>query len=113
MKTKTKKLDEMRQRTEELRRFGSRKLNAKELAVLRQCVAGPATLAAMAARFRRSETSVQANSWARNSVRRPVRLGLMKKSARGTYAITPLGKYVLDWGMPPSGLSVAKAHLDG
>jgi hypothetical protein len=68
------------------------KLNNKELAVLRQCAEAPATLKEIAARFRRAEDKTQANSWARNSVRRPVRMGLLKKVARGTYGITAKGK---------------------
>jgi hypothetical protein len=69
-----------------------RELNSKELAVLRACADAPTTLADMAGRFRRAGTKAQANSWARNSVRRPVRLGLLKKARRGTYAITAKGR---------------------
>lgn len=74
----------------------SRPLNSKELAILRQCSEGPATLVEMASRFRRAETRAQANSWARNSVRRPVRLGLLKKLERGSYGITAKGKAQLE-----------------
>lgn len=70
-------------------------LNPKELAVLKQCAEGPATLEDMSKRFRRAKADGQANSWARNSVRKPVRLGLLKKAGRGTYAITPKGLQAL------------------
>lgn len=70
----------------------NRELNNKELAILRQCAEAPATLKEMAKRFRRADDDTQANSWARNSVRRPVRLGLLKKQRRGTYAITAKGR---------------------
>ena len=68
------------------------KLNSKELAVLRQCADGPATLAEMSSRFRRADDGAQRNSWARNSVRRPMRLGLLRKLKRGTYGITAKGR---------------------
>jgi len=68
-----------------------RKLNSKELAVMRQCADGPATLADIAKRFRKADNTTQANSWARNSVRRPVRMGLIKKLKRGTYGLTTRG----------------------
>ena len=70
----------------------NKELNNKELAVLRACAEAPATLAEMAGRFRRAGTKAQQNSWARNSVRRPVRLGLLKKQKRGTYTITAKGR---------------------
>jgi hypothetical protein len=71
------------------------KLNPKELAVLRACSESPTTIADMAKRFRRADDKVQANSYARNSVRKPVRLGLLKKAGRGTYAITAKGREAL------------------
>lgn len=74
----------------------SRPLNVKELAILRQCSEGPATIVEMASRFRRAKNKIQANSWARNSVRRPVRLGLLKKLERGSYGITAKGKTQLE-----------------
>lgn len=74
----------------------SSELNHKELAVLRACADAPATLAEMASRFRRARTKTQANSWARNSVRKPVRLGLMKKAKRGTYALTAKGRSLVN-----------------
>lgn len=67
-------------------------LNPKELAVLRACADGPATLEEMSKRFRRADDDSQKNSWARNSVRKPVRLGLLKKQGRGTYGLTPKGR---------------------
>jgi hypothetical protein len=73
----------------------TRPLNSKELAVLRQCAVASATLKEMAKRFRRADDDAQANSWARNSVRRPVRMGLLKKAGRGTYAITVKGRMLL------------------
>lgn len=73
----------------------TRPLNAKELAVLRQCAEEPATLDQIAARFRRADTKAQANSWARNSVRRPLRMGLIKKVGRGTYNSTAKGRAFL------------------
>lgn len=77
----------------------SASLNAKELAVLKQVADGPATLEAMSKRFRRADDAAQSNSWARNSVRKPCRLGLMKKAGRGTYAITAKGSaYLLQLG---------------
>ena len=67
-------------------------LNVREIAMLRQChERGTSTLADIAKRFRRAKDDVQANSWARNAVRRPLRLGLIKKSARGEYQITTKG----------------------
>jgi hypothetical protein len=78
--------------------MNNRPLNNKELAVLRQCADGPSTLAEMAARFRRAENNAQRNSWARNSVRRPVRLGLLKKLKRGTYGLTAKGRALVDGG---------------
>lgn len=78
----------------------NQKLNTKEVAILRQCAEAPATLKEMAARFRRAKTKAQANSWARNSVRKPVRLGLLKKQKRGTYAMTTKGmKLVAEGGV--------------
>ena len=71
-------------------------LNPKELAVLRACLEGPTKLADMAKRFRRAEDDAQANSYARNSVRKPVRLGLLKKQKRGTYGLTPKGRTFID-----------------
>lgn len=70
-------------------------LNNKELAILRQCAEAPATLKEMAKRFRRADDDTQANSWARNSVRKPVRLGLLKKMKRGTYSLTAKGRAVI------------------
>ena len=67
-------------------------LNQKEVAVLRACADGPSTIADISKRFRRGDTDAQKNSWVRNSVRKPVRLGLLKKAKRGTYAITPKGR---------------------
>lgn len=75
-------------------------LNDKEIAILRQCAEAPATLKEMAARFRRAKTKAQQNSWARNSVRKPVRMGLIKKMKRGTYALTAKGsKLVAEGGV--------------
>jgi hypothetical protein len=73
----------------------TKKLNNKEMAVLRQCAEGPSMLAEMATRFRRADGDDQRNSWARNSVRRPVRMGLIKKIKRGTYGITAKGKQLV------------------
>lgn len=70
-------------------------LNPKELAVLKQCAEGPATLDEMSKRFRRADDPAQSNSWARNSVRKPVRLGLLKKQGRGTYGLTAKGQTYL------------------
>lgn len=66
-------------------------LNPKEIAVLKQCEDGPATLEEMSKRFRRADDNAQSNSWARNSVRKPCRLGMLKKTDRGTYSITAKG----------------------
>jgi hypothetical protein len=76
----------------------TKNLNRKELAVIRQCSEAPATLKEMATRFRLADDKAQANSWARNSVRRPVRLGLLKKLKRGTYGITAKGRALLGDG---------------
>lgn len=74
-------------------------LNPKEIAVLKQCAEGPATLEEMSKRFRRADDAAQSNSWARNSVRKPCRLGLMKKTGRGTYGLTAKGQaYLLQLG---------------
>lgn len=73
----------------------TRPLNSKELAVLRQCAEGSATLEEIAKRFRRADSAAQANSWARNSVRRPLRMGLLKKVGRGTYNSTAKGRELL------------------
>lgn len=73
-------------------------LNVKELAVLRACSDGPATLEEMSKRFRRADGSAQANSWARNSVRKPLRMGLLKKVGKGTYAATPKGRTLVVTG---------------
>jgi hypothetical protein len=73
-------------------------LNAKEAAVIRQCADAPSTLAEIAKRFRRADDDTQRNSWARNSVRRPVRLGLIKKLKRGTYGLTAKGRQLVDEG---------------
>lgn len=67
-------------------------LNDKEKAIIRQCAEGPSTLEEMSKRFRRAKQEGQAHSWARNSVRKPVRLGLLKKLGRGTYGLTPKGQ---------------------
>lgn len=72
-----------------------RPLNKKEIAVLTAIAEAPEgemTLANLAKRFRRADNKAMANSWARNSVRRPTRLGLLKKSGKGTYAITAKGR---------------------
>jgi len=76
----------------------TRPLNSKELAVLRQCAVASATLKEMAKRFRRADDDTQANSWARNSVRKPVRMGLLKKLKRGTYGLTAKGKQLVAEG---------------
>jgi hypothetical protein len=76
----------------------TKELNTKELAVLRQCADAPSTLDEMSSRFRRADNKAQANSWARNSVRRPVRMGLMKKLKRGTYGLTAKGRALIDGG---------------
>jgi hypothetical protein len=39
-----------------------------------------------------SSNKAEGNSWARNSLRRPVRAGFVEKSARGEYKITAAGK---------------------
>jgi hypothetical protein len=71
-------------------------LNTKELAVLRACREAPSTLSDIAKRFRRADDDAQRNSWARNSVRRPVRLGLLKKTKRGVYGLTAKGRELVD-----------------
>lgn len=73
----------------------SNDLNAKELACLRACADAPTTIASMSKRFRRAKNDTQANSYVRNSLRKPVRLGLLKKAKRGTYAITPKGRAIV------------------
>lgn len=73
----------------------SNDLNPKELAVLRACLEGPTTLTDIGKRFRRAKDDAQAHSHARNSVRKPVRLGLLKKAKRGTYAITAKGRAIV------------------
>lgn len=72
-------------------------LNTKEVAVLRQCDEGPTTLEEMSTRFRRAaDDKAQANSWARNSVRRPLRERLLMHTGPGTYAITAKGRHLLE-----------------
>lgn len=82
-----------------------RPLNKKEIAILTAVAEAPdgkLTLAEMAKRFRRADNKAMANSWARNSVRRPTRLGLLKKSDRGTYSITAKGKAELAKNAEPA-----------
>jgi len=76
----------------------NKKLNNKEIAVLRACADSPSTIADIAKRFRRADDDAQANSWARNSVRKPVRMGLVKKVGRGTYGLTAKGKQLVAEG---------------
>lgn len=76
----------------------TKELNSKEVAVIRQCADAPSTIADIAKRFRRADNDTQRNSWARNSVRKPVRMGLIKKLARGTYGLTAKGKQLVAEG---------------
>lgn len=76
----------------------TQELNSKEVAVLRACAEAPSTIAEIAARFRRADNKTQQNSWARNSVRKPVRMGLIKKLKRGTYGLTAKGKQLVAEG---------------
>lgn len=79
--------------------------NAKELSVLKTLMAGPATLKELAQKFRPRnsrgdvktgpEAKAQANSWARNSVRRPFAKKAIKKAGRGKYALTDKGRDLL------------------
>jgi hypothetical protein len=68
-------------------------LNPKEEKVLGALSngAGQLTLTELGALFKGKKKS-QANSWARNSLRRLVRGGLVKKVGRGTYEATAKGK---------------------
>jgi len=68
-------------------------LNLKEEKVLGALAngAGQLTLTELSALFKGKKKS-QANSWARNSLRRLVRGGLVKKVGRGTYEATAKGK---------------------
>jgi hypothetical protein len=85
-------------------------LNNKELAVLRALAQGPATLVEISRRFRRADDADQANSWARNSVRKPLRLGLIRKVARGTYGLTAKGR-ALGVGVKPVVTEATEAPL--
>jgi len=76
----------------------TKELNSKEVAVMRACAETPSTIADIAKRFRRADDDTQANSWARNSVRKPVRMGLLKKLKRGTYGLTAKGKQLVAEG---------------
>lgn len=76
----------------------TKELNSKEVAVLRACAEAPSTIAEIAARFRRADNKTQQNSWARNSVRKPVRMGLLKKLKRGTYGLTAKGQKLVAEG---------------
>lgn len=72
-------------------------LNAKEAAVLRalKVTSTNLTLEQLASAAFPSKTASKANSWARNSLRRPLRLGLVAKVGRGTYKLTPAGSRFL------------------
>jgi len=69
------------------------KINAKEAKVLEQLNHGsaPQTIEQIAVCFKGKSKAI-ANSWVRNSLRRPVRGGLVKNCARGTYGLTAKGK---------------------
>lgn len=82
-------------------RKATAQLNKKELTILRALADGPETLAGMARRFRaakavRAANDAQAHSWARNSVRKPVRLGLLRKFKRGVYGLTAKGRAIVE-----------------
>ena len=72
-------------------------LNEKEQAVLSALVASPngLHLAALSTKAFPSASSAQANSWARNSVRKPLKYRLVEHSGKGTYRITTTGKRAL------------------
>ena len=65
-------------------------LNAKEKAVVKVLRSGrPLTIQDIARRVfkKKGHTSrTKGNSWVRNSLRRPVRLGLVRQVGKGTYA---------------------------
>jgi hypothetical protein len=87
--------------------FAKLKLNMKERTVFNECARallagvgqrGAYTLDALAQGFAWvAKTKKQANSWARNAVRRPLRERLIKRVSSGTYAITPRGLAYADW----------------
>jgi AIPR protein len=72
-------------------------LNKNEEAVLRALAASPEGLhlANLALKAFPTVKPVQSNSWSRNSVRRPLKLRLVEKVGKGTYAITNAGRAAL------------------
>lgn len=84
-------------------RLTSDELNPRERAVLSllATVATSATLDDIARAFQkggdgpRARNAEQAGWWARNSLRRPVREGFVRKTGRGTYRINPSGARVV------------------
>lgn len=69
-------------------------LNSKEKRVLATLVAAnkPMKLAEIAEVSFKSQGPIKSNSWTRNSMRRLVRSGLIRKTGTGTYTATPKGK---------------------
>jgi hypothetical protein len=70
-------------------------LNKNELKLMEHLKKNDQTIKALADKCFPSKTKVQANSWARNALRRPVRAGLIKKVERGTYKLTAKGTNLL------------------
>ena len=69
-------------------------LNAKERKVMGTMVSAskPLKLSEIAEATFKSLGPIKGNSWTRNSMRRLVRSGLVRKSATGTYVVTAKGK---------------------
>jgi hypothetical protein len=73
-------------------------LNTNESAIVRVLAEAdsPVHLGDLATRaFSKLRDDVRANSWARNSVRKPLSIGLVTKAGRGMYRITSTGKKLL------------------
>lgn len=69
------------------------KLNAHECALLHALKRGEKrTISDLADKLWPSKSKAKRRSWTRNSLRRPFKLGLIKKVDEGTYALTPKGK---------------------
>jgi hypothetical protein len=69
-------------------------LNAKELKILSALCNGQGTMTIkeLATECFKGKAKAQANSWVRNSLRRPARAGLIEQVERGTYKATAKGK---------------------
>jgi hypothetical protein len=78
-------------------------LNSKELRIVTVLSedANPLPITALAAACFKEESAAKANSWIRNSLRRPVRGKWIEKMGRGTYRLTQTGKDRLAGIAPP------------